>query len=100
MHVQSKGEHALEERTSAPTPLDVVIGVENARMRLCVKKNVLCKAARIKPEMYSYVLKRGRLGMSLPADCMEKIWKALEKLEAEALERLKLEVRAKKRESK
>lgn len=37
--------------------------------------------AKIKPEMYSYVLKRGRLGFDLPEDCVEKIQNALKKLQ-------------------
>lgn len=50
-------------------------------MRLGVTKKALCSEARIKPEMFSYVLKRARLGLSLPDECVAKIWRALQKME-------------------
>lgn len=63
------------------TPMDVIVEIEGARVRLGKKKQELARLAGIKAEMYSYLLKRGRQGHALPEDCLEKIQKALRKLE-------------------
>lgn len=52
-----------------------------------LKKQELCKLAGIKPEMYSYVLKRGRLGLNLPTDCVDKILGAITHLARQAKRR-------------
>ena len=64
------------------SPIDHVILIENIRLRLGVKKNEVCQVAGINPEMYSYVLKRGKHGRSLPEDCVQKITDALERIDA------------------
>lgn len=64
--------------------------MDNRRMRLGVKKKALCERAGIKPEMYSYVLKRGETGQSLPAETMGKIYGALRALETETRREKKL----------
>lgn len=63
------------------TPMDTVIAIEAARMRLGIKKQDLCKVAKIKVEMFSYVLRRGREGKALPVNCVNKILRAISKLE-------------------
>lgn len=62
-------------------PIDEVIEIEERRVRLGLKKQDICAKAKIKPEMYSYLLARGRKGMSLPSDCLEAIRTAITKLE-------------------
>lgn len=62
---------------ATPRPIDTVIEIESARIELGIKKKDLCKIARIKPEMFSYVLRRGREGKELPEACLAKIRKAL-----------------------
>lgn len=61
--------------------MDIVCQIEETRIRLGLKKKQICRTAKIKPEMYSYVLKRGRLGFELPEDCVEKIQNALKTLQ-------------------
>lgn len=64
-----------------PSPMEVVLQIESRRMILGIKKNILAKEAGIKAEMYSYVMKRARLGLSLPDDCVQAILGALKRLE-------------------
>lgn len=59
------------------TPINAVIQIETDRLRLGIKKKELCKRAGIKPEMYSYLLKRGKLGFDLPVECVGKVKDAL-----------------------
>lgn len=61
--------------------MEQVILIENARMRLKLKKIELCRLADITPAMYSYVMKNGRIGNPLPEECVGKIMRALAKRE-------------------
>lgn len=51
--------------------------IEIQRIRAGIKKKELAKLAGIIPEMYSYLLRRGRNGNDLPTNCLEKVQKAL-----------------------
>lgn len=63
------------------SPIDQIIEIENRRIRLGVQKQELSAVAEIKPEMYSYLMRRGRQGFELPEDCRRRILHALDKLE-------------------
>ena len=74
-------------RSSVPktqTPMDTVIAIEAARMRLGLKKQDICRAAKIKAEMFSYVMRRGKMGQALPVACVDKIIRAITKLESKS----------------
>jgi hypothetical protein len=70
---------------TGPGPLDIIIELEQRRIRLGKKKEEVCTAAGIKPEMYSYTLKRGRSGKSLPQLCVDRIRNGLGRLERQAI---------------
>lgn len=70
--------------TVGPGPLDTVVELEQRRIRLGKKKQEICEVAGIKPEMMSYMLRRGRQGFDLPADCVAAVRRALTKLETRA----------------
>jgi hypothetical protein len=59
------------------TPAQQVLEIDNERARLGLKKKELSEAAEIKPEMYSYYLRRGLEGYEVPLDCHEKLERAL-----------------------
>lgn len=59
--------------------MDIVIELEAQRMHKNIAtKQVLCKLAGIRPEMYSYMLRRAKQGHPLPADCLSKVRAALD----------------------
>lgn len=62
-------------------PMDIIIEIENARMRAGYKKKDLCDLAGINPEMYSYLMACGRDNKELPELCLAKVREALRKLE-------------------
>jgi hypothetical protein len=58
-------------------PIDIIADIECRRVRLRIKKKELAERAGIIPEMYSYLLRRGRNNMELPKDCLMKVLTAL-----------------------
>lgn len=60
------------------TPKQIVTEIEIRRIRAGINKQTLAKKAGIIPEMYSYLLRRGRQGKDLPADCEGKVQRALQ----------------------
>lgn len=74
-----------ENLPRANQPIDIVIGIESQRVRLGIPtRQALAKLAGIKPEMYSYLLRRGREGGPLPVDCLSKVQRALQKKKEKA----------------
>jgi hypothetical protein len=69
------------EEQREKTPMDVVIEIETLRVRLGIKKQDLSAAAHIKPEMYSYILRRARDGESLPEVRIKALRRALRRFE-------------------
>src|SRR5258706_15814914 len=64
--------------------LNTIVELEERRIRLGKKKQDICKVAGIKPEMMSYMLRRGRQGHELPDMCVAAVRRALTKLERQA----------------
>ncbi len=70
--------------TTTNRPQDIVIALEVQRVQLGIrKKQDLCERAGVRPEMYSYMLRRGRDGHELPADCLKQVQKALAQIQKE-----------------
>ncbi len=72
-------------RRPTPTPLDIVLDIENQRMRLGIRhRKTLAKMAGINAEMYSYLIRRGVEGRDLPVNCLNKVLRALERKRAKS----------------
>jgi len=81
--VQNKGDRIIGNDAPVTSAMQRVVEIETQRIRFRLNKKQLCKAAKIKQEMYSYLQRRARLGYELPEDCTNKIMNALKRMETQ-----------------
>jgi len=63
-----------------PRPWDIIVRIETDINKLKIQRKDLCDVAGVKPEMYSYMKRRAKLGYPLPEDCLRRIKEAIVKL--------------------